>query len=102
MESGEPVTAVAMSAASERILELYVAGDTSMSRRARLNLDAVVALLHGPITVRVVDVTKEPKAAFARRIFATPSLVSIWEGRTILVIGDLADRDAVLQRLSAS
>lgn len=83
-----------------RVIELYLAGDNLSSRRARSNLEAIVSRLDGPTEVRIIDVLVDPKAAFARQIFATPSLVSIQGGRKTLVVGDLSDRDAVVQRLS--
>ena len=86
----------------QRVLELYVAGDTLNSRRARENLDVIVQQLDEPTAVTVVDVVKSPKEALARRIFATPSLISINGGQKVLIIGDLADREAVLQRLRGS
>ncbi|MBB3930925.1 hypothetical protein GGR25_001964 [Kaistia hirudinis] len=83
------------------ILELYVAGDNLSSRRAIDNLDEIVSRLASrPDDVVVVDVRRDPKAAFSRQIFATPSLVSIRAGRRILIVGDLSDRDAVVERLS--
>lgn len=83
-----------------RQLELYVAGDTLPSRQARGNLEEIVRHLEGLTTVTVIDVQKDAKAAFARRIFATPSLVCIHDAQKILIIGNLADREAVIQRLA--
>ncbi|MDP9902484.1 circadian clock KaiB family protein [Variovorax ginsengisoli] len=83
-----------------RQLELYVAGDTLPSKQARGNLEEIVRHLEGPTTVTVIDVQKDAKAAFARRIFTTPSLVCIHDTQKILIIGNLADRERVIQRLS--
>lgn len=80
-------------------LELYVAGDSLNSRRAIVHFEAIVKLLGKPATVTVVDVLIDKKAAFARRIFATPSLVSTIDGRESLIIGDLSDSSAVIQKL---
>ncbi|MGJ7558652.1 circadian clock KaiB family protein [Variovorax sp. RB2P76] len=87
-------------AISGRQLELYVAGDTLPSNQARGNLEEIVRQLEGPTTVTVIDVQKDAKAAFARRIFATPSLVCIHDEQKVLIIGNLSDREGVIQRLS--
>lgn len=84
----------------ERVLELYISGDTLSSRHAQANLESIVASLQEHTTVTVIDVMQTPKAAFDRRIFATPSLISFWKGRSILIIGDLSDPEAVLQKLN--
>ena len=87
-------------AAGEPTLELYIAGDNINSRRAVANLDAVVKLLGNSVKVTIIDVLKEPKTAFIRRIFVTPSLIYLVGERQTLVIGDLSDIDGVSQRLS--
>ena len=80
-------------------LDLYVAGDNLNSRRAASNLAEIVRRLALPATVTVVDVLNDKAAAFARRIFVTPSLISTINGREYLIIGDLSDVDAVVERL---
>ena len=80
-------------------LELYVAGDNLSSRRAVANLDEVVKRLGTRTKVTIVDVLKEPRIAFTRRIFVTPSLIYGVGGRESLIIGDLSDLDSVLQKL---
>ncbi|SHG59439.1 KaiB domain-containing protein [Kaistia soli DSM 19436] len=80
-------------------LELYVAGDSLNSRRAATNLAEIVRRLDSQATVTVVDVLKDKGAAFARRIFVTPSLIASIKGREHLIIGDLSDVDAVVQSL---
>jgi hypothetical protein len=88
------------SATEGRQLELYVAGDTLPSTQARGNLEEIVRQLEGPTTVTVIDVQKDAKAAFARRIFVTPSLVCIHDAQRVLIIGNLPDRERVIERLS--
>ncbi|MBD0416988.1 circadian clock KaiB family protein [Oryzicola mucosus] len=80
-------------------LELYVAGDNLNSRRAVANLDEVVRRLDVKTKVLIVDVLKEPKTAFTRRIFVTPSLIYTVGGRQNLVVGDLSDVNGVLEKL---
>jgi hypothetical protein len=81
------------------VLELYLAGDSVTSRRALSNLEAIIAHLDPRPKVTVVDVLGNPKAAFEKRVFATPSLVSTNGDRSILILGDLSDRAVVLERL---
>jgi circadian clock protein KaiB len=80
-------------------LNLYVAGNTANSSRAKSNLDAIVAKLDFPYTLQVVDVILSPKLALEKRIFATPSLISSYKGHKVLIVGDLSDHDAVLSAL---
>lgn len=87
-------------AAGEPTLELYIAGDNINSRRAVANLDEVVKRLGNSVKVVIIDVLKEPKIAFTRRIFVTPSLIYTVGDRQTLVLGDLSDVDRVSQRLS--
>ena len=82
-------------------LELYIAGDNLYSRRARANLEALLPALGRPATVRVIDVLADPRAALARRIFATPCLVVVAGDRSQMVIGDLNDRAAVCELLAS-
>jgi circadian clock protein KaiB len=80
-------------------LDLYVAGSTANSCRAKLNLESIVAKLNFPYTLQVVDVIQSPKLAWERRIFATPSLILTFRAQKILIVGDLSDHDAVLSAL---
>lgn len=79
--------------------ELYVAGDNLNSRRAVANLDDLIQRLGINAKVTIVDVLKEPRIAFTRRIFVTPSLIHVMGGRQSLIIGDLSDLDSVVQKL---
>lgn len=81
-------------------LDLYVAGDTLHSRRAIDNLRQIAARLGRTVDIRIIDVMQEPKAAFARGIFATPSLLIGNGQHGRLVIGDLSDHAAVLASLA--
>ncbi len=80
-------------------LDLNVAGDNLNSRRAAANLAEIVPRVGSPTMVTVVDVLKDKMTAFDRHIFVTPSLICTINGREHLIIGDLSDVDAVLQKL---
>lgn len=82
-------------------LELYVAGDTRNSRRAAENLSRYLQQIDRPVDLIVVDVLKDPKAAFQRSIFATPSLIVEAAGRKSLIVGDLSEGEAMLRSLLA-
>jgi len=82
-------------------LELYIAGDTSNSRRARANLEAIVRDLGAPLPVDVIDVFQNPRAAAGRNIFATPSLIAAYAGHEALIVGDLSNHEAVRTRLES-
>jgi hypothetical protein len=80
-------------------LELYVAGDTLSSRRAIANLEDLLRRHGWEIPYAVIDVLKDPQAAFRRGIFGTPSLISeVGDSRT-LVLGDLSDPEPVVRSL---
>ena len=80
-------------------LELYVAGDTLNSRRAIINLQELLRTTGREVPFRVIDVLKEPHAAFQRGIFGTPSLVAQVGDRQTLILGDLSDPEPVLRSL---
>lgn len=76
-------------------LELYVVGDTLNARRALENLDHIVDRMTCPVDVTVIDVSKDPKSAFTRGVFATPLLIITQGNHETLVIGDLSDRERI-------
>lgn len=80
-------------------LELYVAGDTLSSRRAIANLQDLLRRQGWEIPYTVIDVLKNPQAAFRRGIFGTPSLISEVGDRRILVLGDLSDPEPIMRIL---
>lgn len=82
-------------------LTLYVAGDTPASRRARANLDAVLAELHITLPVLTVDILRTPGDALVQRIFVTPALLLRVNGQRELLVGDLSQHDIVAATLGA-
>jgi len=51
------------------------------------------------VRVQVIDVAVDPDAAERARVLATPTLISVRDGRETRLVGDLSDRTAVRRRL---
>lgn len=80
-------------------LDLYVAGNTVNSRRAKCNLEFLLKRLETPYTVSVIDVLQTPDRAMKNSIFTTPALILTVGAKRVLIVGDLNDMDAVLSAL---
>ncbi len=82
------------------LLRLYIAGNSTSSRRAEQNLDNLRALLKTDTwTVEVIDVLASPERAEQASILATPTLSYEHSGRARRIIGDLSDTKRVLEFL---
>jgi circadian clock protein KaiB len=79
---------------------LYIAGEASNSVQALANLRA---LCHEHLPERheieIVDVLIHPKRALADGILLTPMLVKCSPGPVRMVVGNLSQRETVLQTL---
>ena len=74
------------------LLQLYIAGNSTSSRRAEQNLDRLRALLKTDTwTVEVIDVLANPERAEQAAILATPTLSYEHSGRARRIVGDLSD-----------
>lgn len=82
-------------------LTFYVAGDGLYSRQALANLDALIAELGRTVELDIVDVRLHPEAALAESIFATPALIVATGTSRLRFIGDLSQREKVLQSLQS-
>jgi circadian clock protein KaiB len=81
-------------------LRLYVAGSNLLSRRARENLEAILARTPpGSYDLEVVDLMAEPERADEHRILATPTLVRLSPAPVRKLIGDLSDTASVREHL---
>ena len=81
-------------------LTLYVAGDNTFSRRARANLEGIVADMGIVTSVVIIDVLANPELTLTKRIFVTPSLIIRYDiGPEMLIVGDLTDRRKVTTTL---
>lgn len=81
-------------------LTLYVNGDSTLSRRAVVNIRRIMAeFLDDACLLEIIDVTRSPERAEEARILATPTLVRLAPQPERRVTGDLADADRVLVAL---
>jgi len=79
---------------------LYIAGEASNSVQALANLKALChELLPERHEIEVVDVLIHPKRALADGILLTPMLVKCSPGPVRMVVGNLSQRETVLQTL---
>ena len=85
---------------TELLLRLYVAGNSTTSRRAEQNLLHLRALTKSETwRVEVIDVLKKPDLAEQAGILATPTLSYENSTRPRRIIGDLSDAKRVLEFL---
>lgn len=95
--AGEPP---AEPAATRYVLRLYVTGSTARSARAIANLRYICEEhLSGRYDLEVIDVYQRPEAAREVQLIAVPTLVRLLPEPLRRVVGDLSDRDKVLQGL---
>src|SRR5690348_16323312 len=79
------------------ILKLYISGDSPRAKAAIANLERICREdLAGLYSLEIIDVLKNPGAAEADKILATPTLVKQLPPPLRRVIGDLSDKDKVL------
>ena len=80
---------------------LFIAGDSSRSQRAILNLRRLAEeRLGGDYELTVIDVQQQPERAEEERILTTPTLVKQAPGTKRRVTGDLTNAEQVLMALS--
>lgn len=89
-----------MSKRAEYKLRLYVAGDSTNSAQAVINLKAFCQQ-HLPERheIEIVDVHREPKRALADGVFLTPTLVKLAPDPVRKIVGNLSQPQPVLQAL---
>ena len=79
-------------------LRLYIATGAPTSVAALTNLrQAIASDKELQANLEVVDVQQAPKRVLADRILVTPTLLRICPDDVAMMIGDLRDRDALLQ-----
>ena len=87
-------------AASRYVLRLYVTGLTPRSTRAIENMRRICEdHLAGRYELEVIDIYQRPEAAREVQLIAVPTLVKLLPEPLRRIIGDLSDRDRVLQGL---
>lgn len=82
-------------------LQLFIAGNSPGSRRARANLEAW-GREHGQVSIEVeiIDVFEVPDRALAAGVLLTPQLVVDGPGGRTVIVGDLADTGLLNEALS--
>ena len=79
------------------LLRLYVAGTTSQSTRAILNMQQICEEhLKGRYQLEVIDIYQRPQLAKDEQIIAVPTLVKKLPMPLRRLIGDLSDSERVL------
>ena len=82
------------------VLKLFVTGRTTRSEMAMGNLkDLIDNELAGQYELEVIDVLERPQLAEDERILATPTLIRKLPDPIRRIIGDLSNREQVLQGL---
>jgi circadian clock protein KaiB len=80
-------------------LTLFVTGQSPRSRRAVANLRALCDGLGDRCELTVIDVLERPQVAEDERILATPTVIRRRPLPLRRVIGDLSDREKLIQWL---
>jgi circadian clock protein KaiB len=81
--------------------QLFISQGTPSSMRAQRNLEAICATLGtDACQVEIIDVRSAPKRAELARVLAIPTLIKTGPMPPLRVIGDLGDRQRILDALS--
>jgi len=89
--------AVAAAAQDQYVLRLYVAGMTSRSTRAIVELRRICEeRLCGRYDLQVIDILQQPELATEAQIFAVPTLIKTLPLPIRRLIGDLTQPERVL------
>lgn len=82
------------------VLRLYITGSTPRSARAIENMRRICEdYLQNRYDFEVVDLYQRPEAASEFQLVAAPTLVKLLPAPLRRIIGDLSNRDRVLQGL---
>jgi circadian clock protein KaiB len=79
------------------VLQLYVTGDTALSRKAIMEVKKVVSEdLNGNCRLEVVDLRLNPEEAERYNIMVTPTLIRTHPKPEKKIIGDLSNKEKLL------
>ncbi len=82
------------------VLFLFIAGTTTNSNRAIINIKKVCEhCLAGKYKLKVIDIYQQPEALIKEQIVAVPVLIRKSPLPEMRIIGDLSDTDMVLTGL---
>jgi circadian clock protein KaiB len=84
-------------------LLLFVAANSPDSATAIANLTALFPNDEGSgVQIEVIDVERDPARANREGIMVTPTLIKVFPRPTCRILGNLKNRDALLQLLGVS
>ena len=90
-------------AVEDFVLRLFVAGTSTLSQNAITNIRRICDQhLVGRFDLEVIDVYTHPEKTRDYQIVATPTLVKVSPEPLRRIVGDLSNRDRVLQGLNLS
>lgn len=85
------------------VLRLFMAGNGPNSKLALANLRSICREhMNGDCKIETVDVVKDFQAAIRENILITPALIMISPRPRVIVLGNLSDRQKVLNALRLS
>ncbi len=83
----------------KRLLRLYVTGRSARSLRAIEKLTLLREDLEGDVEFEIIDVLEHPEFAEDDNVLATPTLIRLQPLPIRKIVGDLGDREKVLEVL---
>jgi circadian clock protein KaiB len=85
------------------LFRLFMAGNGQNSQKALANLRSLCREhMNGNCTIETIDVVKDFQAAVRNNILITPALIMVTPLPRVMVLGNLSDREKVLQALRLS
>ena len=81
------------------VLQLYVTGWTPQSDAALRNVKGLFKSLNAPYSLEVIDLLRDPDVAESERVIATPMLVKRSPLPVRRIVGDLSEKDELLEGL---
>ena len=82
------------------VLQLYIAGSSSRSRRAVVNVQKICQeFLQDVYVLQVIDIFQQPLQARVEQILAVPALIKKHPVPKRIFIGDMSDTETILASL---
>ena len=81
-------------------LKVYIVGETQNTKKLLDDLNLVLKKgLKKSYSLEVIDVLDHPQRAIDDKIFATPTLVKVDPPPLKMIIGNLSDKEIILEKL---
>lgn len=82
------------------VFRLFISSNYGKTERLLRKVhDALEKALAQPYTLKVIDILKHPDLAESDRVLATPTLLRIWPQPVRRLVGEIEDREQLLQLL---